>query len=53
MQQRRGVAEMMAAETGLKGEKYTFNWCVAALEAEGGKIDLAREWLKNWAPTRS
>lgn len=52
MQQRRGVAEMMAAETGLKGEKYAFNWCIAALEAEGGKIDLAREWLKNWAPMR-
>lgn len=50
MQQRRGLAEMMAAETGLKGEKYAFNWCVAALEAEGGKLDQAREWLKNWAP---
>jgi hypothetical protein len=49
MQQRRGLAELLAAETGLRGEKYAFNWCVAALEAEGGKIDGAREWLKNWA----
>ncbi|KIW08259.1 uncharacterized protein PV09_01183 [Verruconis gallopava] len=52
-QQRRGLAELLAAERGLRGEQYAFNWCVAALEAEGGMLDHAREWLKNWAPVKS
>jgi hypothetical protein len=52
MQQRWGLAEHLAADRGLKGEGYAFNWCMAALEAEGGKLDQAREWLKNWAPLK-
>lgn len=56
-QKRRVLAEHLAAEKaeatgGIPDGKggYGFNWCVAALEAEGGKTDAAREWLKNWAP---
>lgn len=49
-QKKRGVAEMLAAERDLKGRSYGFEWCVAALEAEGGDIDKARTWLKGWAP---
>lgn len=44
-QKRRGLAEMVAAE----GE-YALEWCVAALEAEGGDLQKGREWLKGWAP---
>lgn len=44
-QKRRKLAEMLAAE----GE-YRLEWCVAALEAEGGKVEGARGWLGNWAP---
>ncbi|KAF7591753.1 hypothetical protein BBP40_001133 [Aspergillus hancockii] len=50
-QQRRTLAEMIAAEgitTGGKG--YTLPWCVAAVEATGGDLTKAREWLENWAP---
>jgi len=49
-QKRRVLAELLAAERGLKGERYGLEWCVAALEAEGGDLDKAREWLKAWAP---
>lgn len=53
-QRRRGMAEMMAAEgkqnvPGRKG--YAFEWCCAALEAEGGDLSRAREWLENFAPS--
>jgi len=59
-QRRRRAAEMMAAESSSSqpsmtsmGEKaYTFEWCVAALEAEGGDLDRARAWLRNWAPAK-
>ncbi|KAI9833195.1 MAG: hypothetical protein M1819_003818 [Sarea resinae] len=65
-QRRRGLAEMLAAEKSdahpemhLKGGAaagasggYALEWCVAALEAEGGDLDRAQTWLKNWAPTR-
>ncbi|PVH79940.1 hypothetical protein DL98DRAFT_630079 [Cadophora sp. DSE1049] len=44
-QKRRGLAEMLAAEG-----VYELEWCVAALEAEGGGLDGARTWLGNWAP---
>ena len=47
----RQMAEMLAAEVGLKGQKYAFEWCLGALEAEEGDSDRARTWLKNWAPT--
>jgi len=53
MQQRRGMADLLAAERDLRGQGYSFNWCVAALEAEGGNIDEAREWLRNWAPVQA
>lgn len=67
-QRRRIVAEMLAAEgdgdgggTG-KGKakegsaaagSYDIEWCVAALEVEGGDLDKARTWLKSFAPTRA
>ncbi|KAK3064504.1 hypothetical protein LTS18_006626 [Coniosporium uncinatum] len=59
-QRRRRTAEMMAAESSSSqpsampsGEKaYAFEWCVAALEAEGGDLDRARAWLRNWAPAK-
>ena len=44
-QKRRRLAEMLAAEN-----IYDLEWCVAALEAEGGNLDGARGWLGNWAP---
>jgi len=44
-QRRRAVAEMLGAEMGRELE-----WCVAASEAEGGNLDAARGWLRNWAP---
>ena len=50
-QKRKGLAEMMAAERRLDGKIYGLNWCVAALEAAGGKLDQAAEWLKNFAPS--
>lgn len=54
-QRSRALAEMMAAEDGGPMERggYGFEWCVGALEAEGGDLDGARMWLKNWAPERS
>lgn len=44
-QKRRGLAAMLAAE-----HVFGFPWCVAALEADGGKLDRARAWLDGWAP---
>lgn len=65
-QKRRGVAEMMAAEGGDgnhgkgkgkgkegSGRGYELEWCVAALEVEGGDLDRARQWLRDYAPTRA
>ena len=49
-QKRRVLAEMIAAEMG--GEGYDLAWAIAALEAEKGDLARARNWLKNWAPTR-
>jgi len=46
-QKRRGLAEMVAGE-----KVFEVEWCVAALEAEGGSLDAARQWLENWAPKR-
>ncbi|KAH8808614.1 hypothetical protein F5884DRAFT_705461 [Xylogone sp. PMI_703] len=46
-QKRRGLAEMIAAE-----RVYDLEWCIAALEAEGGSLDGARTWLENWAPKK-
>jgi len=65
-QRRRGLAEMMAAEggggvgggekgkgKGKEGQGYELEWCVAALEVEGGDLDRARQWLRDYAPTRA
>ena len=67
-QKRRTLADMMAAEGGEvastdtkgKGKEregpaagYDLEWCVAALEVEGGDLDKARGWLKDYAPTRA
>lgn len=52
-QQRRVLAEMIAAEDAAAGGKsYDLPWCVAAVEATGGDISKAREWLENWAPAK-
>ncbi|RFU36335.1 hypothetical protein B7463_g67, partial [Scytalidium lignicola] len=47
-QKRRGLAEMIVAEGA-----YELEWCVAALEAEGGSLAGARTWLENWAPKKT
>ncbi len=41
-------AEMMAGEG-----MYEFEWCIAALRAENGDTDSARQWLQNWAPKKA
>ncbi|TKA80552.1 hypothetical protein B0A55_02007 [Friedmanniomyces simplex] len=53
-QRLRIMAGMLAAEDGGPVGKggYALEWCMGALEAEGGDLDGARLWLKNWAPTR-
>ncbi|EMC92956.1 hypothetical protein BAUCODRAFT_37870 [Baudoinia panamericana UAMH 10762] len=53
-QRQRMLAEMLAAEDGGVGGKggYGLEWCVGALEAEGGDVDAARLWLRNWAPAK-
>lgn len=66
-QKRRTLAEMIAAEGGQddsstkeKGNAvsdgtnaYDLEWCIAALEAEGGDLDKGRGWLKDYAPTKA
>lgn len=47
-QTRRKLAEMMTSEG-----VYEFERCIAALEAESGDMDGARQWLQNWAPKKS
>ncbi|KAF7195420.1 Ubiquitin fusion degradation protein 1 [Pseudocercospora fuligena] len=53
-QRQRNLAEMIAAEEAGPAGKggFAFEWCLGALEAEGGDLDGARQWLKNWAPAR-
>ncbi|KAH5596043.1 hypothetical protein HBI26_106840 [Parastagonospora nodorum] len=52
-QKNRTLAEMMSAEKGIEGKGgYGLEWCIAALEAEGGDLERARSWLKGWAPQR-
>jgi hypothetical protein len=46
-QRRKKMAGMLAAE-GL----WDLEWCIAALEAEGGNLAKARGWLGDWAPTK-
>lgn len=42
-----------ARAEGGEGVGYALEWCVAALEAEGGDLDGARGWLRNWANSRA
>lgn len=53
-QQRRTMAEMLAVEGAVTtgGKTYDLAWCVAAVEATGGNLDRAKEWLDNWAPAK-
>ncbi|KAL6706581.1 hypothetical protein ACN47E_005337 [Coniothyrium glycines] len=53
-QKSRTLADMLTAEPGIEGKGgFGLEWCVAALEAEGGDLDKARNWLKHWAPQRA
>ncbi|OAL49385.1 ubiquitin fusion degradation protein-like protein [Pyrenochaeta sp. DS3sAY3a] len=53
-QKSRTLSEMVSAEKGIEGKGgYGQEWCIAALEAEGGDLDRARNWLKGWAPQRT
>ena len=47
-QTRRKTAALLAAEG-----VWEFEWCVAAMEAEGGDLNRARTWLSDWAPTKT
>lgn len=44
-QRRRATAEMLAAEA-----EYELEWCVKALEEEGGDLGRTGQWLKDRAP---
>ncbi|KAK4177244.1 ubiquitin fusion degradation protein UFD1-domain-containing protein [Triangularia setosa] len=46
-QRRKKTAEMLAVEG-----VWDLEWCVAAMEAEGGNLNKARGWLSDWAPTK-
>ena len=35
------------------GSGYALEWCLAALNIEGGDLDKGRAWLKGFAPTRA
>lgn len=52
-QKRRVLAGMLAAEGQDRpgAKRYGPAWCVAALEAEGGNLDKARDWLRDYAPS--
>lgn len=39
-------------DEGVRGGGYDVEWCVNALEVEGGDLLKARGWLKDWALTR-
>lgn len=66
-QKRRTLAEMAAAEVddmdlcgkgkgkAKEGTRagYEIEWCVAALEVEGGDLQKGRQWLEAYAPTRA
>jgi hypothetical protein len=52
-QKRRAMADMLAAEDHVPGGGgWDLEWCVAAMEAEGGDLARARTWLTDWAPRR-
>lgn len=66
-QKKRTLAEMISAEGNVgissakgkgkegvgEGSGYDLEWCVAALEVEGGDLDKGRGWLRDYAPTRA
>lgn len=44
---------MIAAEGAMTdGKTYDLAWCIAAVEATGGDLEKAKEWLENWAPAQ-
>jgi hypothetical protein len=47
-QTRRTLADILTNEGA-----YDLQWCIAALEAEGGDLSKAETWLGNWAPRRA
>ncbi|KAL8697785.1 MAG: hypothetical protein Q9201_006932 [Fulgogasparrea decipioides] len=49
---RDGKGNGRGVERGVGGGGYDLEWCVDALEVEGGDLLKARGWLKDWAPTR-
>ncbi|KAK2734882.1 hypothetical protein FQN57_001445 [Myotisia sp. PD_48] len=54
-QQRRKLAEMLAAENAdpaSRGVTYELAWCIAGIEATGGDILHARDWLQRQAPRK-
>ncbi|KAJ5851895.1 uncharacterized protein N7529_011280 [Penicillium soppii] len=50
---RRHLAEMIAADTAESDKVYDLPWCIAGVEAAGGDLEKAREWLSKWAPNQS
>ena len=50
-QRRRLLAQLLAAEE-VENRGYDLEWAVAAMEAEGGDVGKAREWLKTRAPSK-
>ena len=53
-QRKKDLALMLSAEFeqqyGRTG--YDLAWCIAALEAEKGDLEMAKTWLANWAPKK-
>ncbi|KAJ5788069.1 hypothetical protein N7457_003059 [Penicillium paradoxum] len=53
-QHRRSLAELIAGESAEENNKaYDLPWCIAGVEATGGDLEKARDWLSKWAPTQS
>lgn len=50
-QQRRNIAELIATSTEVD-KQFDLPWCIAGVEAAGGDMEKAREWLSKWAPTQ-
>ncbi|KAI4202033.1 MAG: hypothetical protein LQ350_002821 [Teloschistes chrysophthalmus] len=48
----KGKGKEGEGEVSVVGGGYDLEWCVNALEVEGGDLLKARGWLKDWAPTR-
>ena len=42
-----------AAERIANEGEFALEWCVGAVEAAGGDVKVARQWLRDWAPRRS